>query len=471
MLKFSRGTISLILFVFSTQLAVLTDRTLAGVEDVLYKEGVISKEVLDKIKAERRKDVLSTPAEQPDNAFGCFWKNGFICRTADKEHTIQFGGRVQADYAFATGGEDVKSALGRDSLGDGAEIRRVRLFAAGTIYDTVKFKAEFGFGDQVAGDGGGEVSLKDAYIEFRKIPYIGNIRTGHFKEPFSLDELTSSKYYTFMERATPNALRIARNIGIMAHNKVLNQRATYAVGVFMDADDLGDTSAGGALGEEKYNFTARLTGLPYYMDKGRKLAHLGVAYSYRNPLDNDGDGTSDVRFRQRPEAHMAPRFVDTGRIEFVDKEQRLAVEGAGVWGPLSFQSEYIQTWIDLESRPDPTFSGYYFQGSYFLTGEHRPYSKSSGVFGRLKPKENFLGKGGRLGAWEVAARYSHLDLNDANIGGGKLDNYTFGLNWYLNPNVRWMVNAVLSKTKDSVSVVGITDGNAQFYQTRVQIDW
>ena len=51
-----------------------------------------------------------------------------------------------------------------------------------------------------------------------------------------------------------------------------------------------------------------------------------------------------------------------------------------------------------------------------------------------------------------------------------MDNYTFGLNWYLNPNVRWMVNAVLSKTKDS-EVVEISDGNAQIYQTRVQIDW
>ncbi|MEE8159192.1 MAG: porin, partial [Dehalococcoidia bacterium] len=78
---------------------------------------------------------------------------------------------------------------------------------------------------------------------------------------------------------------------------------------------------------------------------------------------------------------------------------------------------------------------------------------------------------GGLGAWEVAARYSNLDLNDASIGGGKMHNLTFGLNWYLNPNVRWMVNAVLSKTKDSVSSVGITDGNAQIYQTRVQIDW
>ena len=97
---------------------------------------------------------------------------------------------------------------------------------------------------------------------------------------------------------------------------------------------------------------------------------------------------------------------------------------------------------------DPQFNGFYAFASYFLTGEHRPYSTSSGTFAGIKPKQNFLdGKGG-LGAWEIAARYSQLDLNDEGIDGGKLGDFTFGLNWYLNPNYRVTFNYVFADLKD-----------------------
>ena len=95
----------------------------------------------------------------------------------------------------------------------------------------------------------------------------------------------------------------------------------------------------------------------------------------------------------------------------------LGLENAYVLGPLAVQAEYIRSYVDVNSPGTATqfrnvhFDGYYAQTSYFLTGEHRPYRKKDGYFGRVKPKKNFSLKRGGLGAWEVAARYSHANLD------------------------------------------------------------
>lgn len=95
-----------------------------------------------------------------------------------------------------------------------------------------------------------------------------------------------------------------------------------------------------------------------------------------------------------------------------------------------------------------------------LTGEHRPYRTERGIFGGIQPKNNF-GSNGGWGAWEVAARYSHIDLNDKGVGGGELGDFTFGMNWYLNPNVRFMFNYVHADLEDS--------GEANIIQSRFQV--
>lgn len=90
--------------------------------------------------------------------------------------------------------------------------------------------------------------------------------------------------------------------------------------------------------------------------------------------------------------------------------------------------------VKSEETGNPTFSGWYAYGSYFLTGESRAYHGA--VFQRLRPRRNFLENGG-LGAFEVAARYSTLDLTADEVSkdqdlieGTRLDNVTLALNWY-----------------------------------------
>jgi phosphate-selective porin OprO and OprP len=205
-----------------------------------------------------------------------------------------------------------------------------------------------------------------------------------------------------------------------------------------------------------------LTGLPWYDEeaKGRRLVHLGLAGSYIVPEENQ------VRFRARPEANLAPRFVDTGTMA-AEQAYLLGAEAALVYGPFSLQSEYIRTWVDAMVLPDVSFDGFYVFGSLFLTGEHRGYRRSSGGFDRVRPRNNFgFGEDEGWGAWEMALRYSRLHLNDRWVSGGTLADVTAGVNWYLNPNARVTFNYIYADVERQGH-----NGEAHVFQTRLQVDF
>lgn len=332
----------------------------------------------------------------------------------------RLGGRVMADAAFY----DNDST----ALGSGTEFRRARLYMSGTMWRVWDFKLQYDFTDT------GIAGIRDAYIA-----YTGwapaNLTVGNYKEPFSLEELTSSKYITFMERALPNAFAPGRNIGAGFHSH--GERWTLAGGFFGEGVDQSVEPA-----SEGFGASARVTYAPILNEDATHVLHLGGAVSWRSPDDNDG-----VRFRERMESHVTnTRLVDTGSID-ADDFFRYGVEAAWVWGPWSLQGEYVGVDVNRATagRPDLDFSGWYVYGSWFLTGESRAYDVEEGAFGGIKPKA-VLGKGG-LGAWEVALRYSALDLTDAaadpaGVVGGEEENLTVGLNWYPNANIRFMANYV-----------------------------
>ena len=117
---------------------------------------------------------------------------------------------------------------------------------------------------------------------------------------------------------------------------------------------------------------------------------------------------------------------------------------------------------------DPTFTGWYVFGSWFITGESRSYSQSSATFGRVKPKNNFsIGKPG-WGALELAARYSTVDLTEEDVNGGEQYNITGGLNWHLNPNTRIMFNYIYADLEDRA---GVDDDDINIFQARFQVDF
>ena len=392
------------------------------------------KELLKKIEAlEKRVGELEkkgTPAKPAEGAaekkaegeaLRAYWKDGLRFDNTDGSVKLQIGALIQDDWASIA--EDGPKTAGTRG---GTEFRRARVSIAGTVHDKVEFKAEYDFA-------GGATRLVDVYAGLLGVPYVGTIRAGHFKEPLSLEWLTADASCTFMERSLPNALVPDRNVGLMLTNTCMKDRLTWAAGVFHNADEFGK-----GLGQNA-DFTGRVTGLPCY--KGdNQFVHVGFGLSFRNPADDT------LRYSSRPEAHLAPNLVDTGAVA-ADSVTLLGGEIAAVYKRASLQGEYVASKVNpVAAGPDLDFSGYYVTGSYFLTGESRPYRKTTGVFDRVRPKHNFMdGKGG-LGAWEVAARYSALDLSDGAILGGKLTDWTLGVNWYLNPTARVSLNYVMADT-------------------------
>ena len=424
--------------------------------DVLLEQGAITRSQYEELSREASgkaaaaaAPAVSAEGEAPEG-WKAYWKDGFRFERNDGLFKLKMGGRVQLDVAGITADDAMLMEYNVDGLrGIGTEFRRARLFMEGSFYEHGIFKAQYDFA------GNDEVKFKDVFIGLRKLPGVGTVRAGHFKEAFSLDELTSSKYITFMERALPvEAFAPSRNTGIGFHDAVLDERMTWAVGGFR-----GDTPDGEARFEQgaNYDVTARLTGLPVYANEGRQLVHLGFAYSHS--FSDDG-----VRYRSRPEAHLSPvRFVDTGVVA-TQGVDTLGGEFAMVMGPFYAQAELIAALVDGgRNNPDPNFWGGYGQVSWFLTGENKKYKTSVGVFDRVKPKNRFSLKEGGWGAWELAARYSYLDLNDKGIRGGIQSDTTLGVNWYLYSNLRLMLNWVHAIEN------GV--GEADIVESRVSLDF
>lgn len=342
---------------------------------------------------------------------------------------------------------------------NGLASRVARLIVEGTGAEVMSYKVEFEFA---------RLFVEDLWLGIGELPVLGNVRLGHMKEPFSLEQIPSPKYNTFMERSVAEAVHVPpRRVGIMAFDVGGDERMTWAVGLFSDAPGINavqDDDFGGAV-------TMRVTWLPWYDEatQGRGLLHAGVALSHRECF------RSTARFRARPESFLASYAVDTGDIP-ADTVDLLGTEMALVYGPFSVQSEYLLAWIDPIAAPDATIQGAYVLASYFLTGENRHYLKRQAVFGQVKPFENFFRvrtsdgsiQGGK-GAWELRYRYSYLDASDGGrLNGGRIGNHGTGLTWYLNPFTRVMAEYIYS----TISRPGAEqDGHLHIFQMRTQIEF
>ena len=70
-------------------------------------------------------------------------------------------------------------------------------------------------------------------------------------------------------------------------------------------------------------------------------------------------------------------------------------------------------------------------------------------------------------AWEIAGRFSTIDLNDqlataAGVAGGRQTVYTLALNWYVNGNVRFMLDYLHGTVSRQASPVSTADVGSKF---------
>jgi len=392
-------------------------------------------------------------ADDTDTTLRLYWKDGLRMETSDKQFKFKIGGRIMNDWAWFDVDDEIDNVAGENE--DGTEFRRARLYFAGEIYENVIFKAQYDFA-------GGDTDFSDVYIGLKKLGPLGTFRVGHMFEPVGLEELTSSKYITFMERSLTSVFIPGRNTGFQLNNTCADGKMTWAVGAFHDTDDFGDSDG------DNWNISTRLTGTPLVTDDA--LVHLGFSYRYGVPDD------TELRLRQRPSAHMATRWVDTqdaGVDMAIDTTNTFGGEVAAVVGPASFQAEYFNMVTESGSGAavdDPNFQGFYVMGSVFVTGESRGYDAKHGTFDRVHPHSNF-GLDNGPGAIELALRFASIDLTDSGAAGGEMWDLTAGVNWYLNPNTRVMLNYVHAEVDDRGTGGGLDSAEGDIFQTRFQIDF
>lgn len=387
--------------------------------------------------------------------------SSILYATKDGNFQANLGGRIEQDWLWASGDENLETAVG--PLNDGVFFRRARLHAAGTLYDIVDYFAEFEFAPV------DNIVFQDVWMQLGDVPWLGHIRAGHLKVPFGLENETSAKHLTFLERsAVHDAFQQEYDPGIMFWNTVMRDDVRYAA-AFLRFDP---RESGQSFGDGEYSFASRLSAAVWHNDDDTALVHLGVGYRLNEPAFNATNGFSGFQFRARPEIRNTPRFVDTGFFA-ADHTQFVGLEAAWVCGRFSAQGEWVRTQSSSVTSgatiQDFKADGFYLATSFFLTGEHRPYSRSNGGFGRIKPRRNVSPKDGLLGmlfggAWEAKARYSEVDLGE--FASGKLETLTLGLNWYLIPNAKILVDYILADRQ-----VSFMDAEAQLLGLRLNAEF
>jgi phosphate-selective porin OprO and OprP len=335
-----------------------------------------------------------------------------------------FFGRAEEEYA------DFSSGILSDDSGFKFRSLRIGLFKVFDNRTTIKLEVDLTDGDS---------NWTDLYVRFNT--NLGLFTVGNQKISQTLVNQTSRLARTFMEEALPaEAFGLGRRLGVGwdGHKNKLGGHLTV-FGADVNGGDSGDIGFGGRV---------------YFNPAKTKfsLFHIGASAVYEKM-------NHEARFRAHPETRVTDtRLVDTQNDKGVNNQTILGLELAVAQDSYSLRGEYFVAQWDRSSRSDPKFDGYYVQANWAITGETFQYKQ--GKFLRLRPK-------GKWGAWELAARYSRVDLNDIDVQGGKENNTTLGLNWYSPGNrFRIMSNVIFV---DADNQAGNKDTTIS--QIRAQLNW
>jgi len=315
------------------------------------------------------------------------------------------------------------------NLEDDFQVRRARLTLKGKSRSDWQAKLHINFlRKEALGDN--SVEIGDAYIKYNGWDF-ADIFIGQHKELFGFERITSSKDTTFIERAMcVNAFSPGRQPGLSLKGAADSFFWSGGVYRIQERDEEID----------QYAVTGRLAFNP--VQDEHSLLHLGIAGSAR---DYSGE---EFKIEETAEIYTAKEAITSDMDIESESVYLLGLEAALIKGPFSFQSEYIMASVNAISADNTDYSGYYIQGSYFITGELKSYKK--GTMGSVESESD-------KAIFEIAYRYSSLDARDNNTG-IKGINHTLGLNIYFDQQVRLMTNYINTRLKGDVE--GESNGNA-----------
>jgi phosphate-selective porin OprO/OprP len=354
---------------------------------------------------------------------------------------FQFRGRLDSDAISTTQSAANQATFG--DLGDAIGIRRAWIGAEGNFAPNARYAT-------IIDVASGQVVVRDVFFGLGDMQEFGEIRTGHFLEPFSLEIGTASFTFPFLECSVISILDPARNWGVGLFRSRPDSSRNFALGLFRAGTDANDFQGGdgGTVG-----LTGRLIVAPINEDDGARLLHFGLSLSERVPENKV------IIINQQPQSPLL-NAGDTGTSPFVPQiripasfQQLMNLQFARVNGPFWTQAEWYGTWIDQRGGGPVFFHGFYASCGCFLTGEHRRYM-NTGVFGPVQVNQPLIrchtarDRPPGWGALELTARFAYLNFQDSDVPTGPAGQFvgirlpvtTFGVNWYLADHLRIMFN-------------------------------
>lgn len=378
--------------------------------------------------------------------------------SGDGKSSISLRGRLSLDYAnyfqdeagalatdFRRGsfGDATEASRARD-LNDGTNFRRAQFGIEGKLDTVWQYSLSYEFGGSGQEDGG---RIQDLYLQYSGIDGV-RLRAGAFGPSVGYDDSVSNADSLFLERASPAELQ----------RQIAGAEGRTGVAGYANGEDWFASLAvtGAPIATQSFDEQLALVGRAAFLayKSSDVNIHVGANATYLFRAPDQGPDAAQrypFRLRDRPEVRVdSTRLIDTGSIN-TDTLLAPGVEFAATFQNVYVQGEHI--WYQFERElggalPDPDFSGWYIQAAYAFTGETRSWNAANGIFSGLKPAKPFSVDGDGWGALELALRYSEADLNfredlvpaAGGIRGGEQSAWTVGLNWYVNNNIRFLLD-------------------------------
>ena len=411
--------------------------------DALVSKGVLTEEEGKLItKGHTSKTSVTPVVKEKDGAF--------ILESANARNSIQLTGRMHLDYRhnnmdiYSTDFNDRDSA----SVADAWELRRARLGVKGVLAKDFKY--------EIVGNLPGTATVDVAYLDFAKYKEV-QLRMGKFKQPFNLEELTSSNNIDFMERSYVNQLAPAKKIGAMIFGEP-KDGFTYALSTYSMNDTELDSK------NDKASFAGRST-LNFAQLMGNKEAvmHIGLAgfdaeYNV-TPTTSSGSASAQSRanilafrtpgrglssiFRAQiggdlinntstttvagctpaaPATSCTATTTSTQQGAISNSTSQVKSNAAGLEGAIALknfkvQGEYTRanysgSYNNRAEALDMDVKAMYGEVMWLVTGEKYADAYKAGTFGAIKPISNFDLDTNQWGAWEVGFRMEKFDVTD-----------------------------------------------------------
>ena len=482
--------------------------------NALIAKGVLTEEEGALLQKGRTGEKEAAEKKKETSVSGKVKDGTVVWESGDKSTSLGLTGRLHFDMRNVDedNNQSGVSDADRDSktLGNSYEVRRARIGAKGKMFKDFDYEV-------VANAVGSNTNVIDvAYLNWAKFEPV-QLRVGQFKQPFSLEQLTSSNNIDFMERSYQDQIIPAKKPGLMVHG-VPTKGLTYAVSTYQQnpfgvesVESDGRSFAGRATlnfaemaGWKDAVFHVGLSGfnseygvLPTSSSNGSSTAPTCTtvdatppATGYVTTCTNPSVATNGTVFAFRTEgrglanvyrAQIGGDSVAYGGSMPSNRAAKVennayGVELALTTGPFKLQGEYTGQTFDASvkgttSEVKADVQAFYVEALWMLTGENYSDWYKNGIWSGIKPKSNFdLETGKGMGAWEIGFRYDDFKVDDVTVVGtgsriqgtqdanknGGAKTYTAGLKWQLNPNMRMLLNYSHTKFDDAFVPVDLS---------------